>query len=724
MSKLNKASELTVLAAALAAAFGTASAQDATVKELTTPDSVMSVGVGAWNKNRMQQGIYDGMSKQGGYWLIDGNVRNRDAATGTWFNLNLRNLGLDTREFSIEVLRQGDVGVTLDYNRTPRMSPYFVTTGLTGFGTVNQNVSTPTVTPGSGTRYELESVRENIGMSFFKRLAPGLDLNVKYSHEDKSGNRMYTRGGQPEFAPELLDSTTQQLDATINYTTERLQLSGGYNGSWYKNGVGLITSRLGANVANWYFLSQPMDNMAHQFFVNGGYNFWPGTRGTFKVAYTRATQDEHLPTSDITTAGATPLAGSPSSLNGRLDTTLIQLGWTSRVNSQLSWLANLRYHNLKDKTPQAQYVLTGAGTCNTTATCVDNTPLSFKTLTGKLEATYRLPEGFALIGGIDLKDQDRTVPVGAGSIDATGRDRQRYVPFRANLDETTYRLQLRRSMSETLNGSLAYMHIKRDGSAYTITEEVESDEITPLHIADRKSDRWRFTLDWAPVEQFSIQFNLEDGKDKYRHDATREFGPHDGSTKIYSIDASFKASENLSLTAWWSHDKSKASQFNGRWTRGTLEHEADTESHLTERGDSFGIGLRAKAMANLRWGADLQWTRNKSEYDLATTLTGLNGPNGYNTVYPASGGVPLLIAPPDITNKLTKISLFAIYALSKNSELRYDLVHEKWRTDDWTWTLSNGAPFTFGTANDGTTVFTQPRSSTTFFGVRYSYKFQ
>jgi hypothetical protein len=84
---------------------------------------------------------------------------------------------------------------------------------------------------------------------------------------------------------------------------------------------------------------------------------------------------------------------------------------------------------------------------------------------------------------------------------------------------------------------------------------------------------------------------------------------------------------------------------------------------------------------------------------------------------------------PDITNKLARLKLFGVYELQKSSELRLDLIYERWETDDWTWTFADGSPFIYGAdvpapAVDGTTVITKPKQVSTFIGGRYIYRFQ
>jgi len=75
----------------------------------------------------------------------------------------------------------------------------------------------------------------------------------------------------------------------------------------------------------------------------------------------------------------------------------------------------------------------------------------------------------------------------------------------------------------------------------------------------------------------------------------------------------------------------------------------------------------------------------------------------------------------DINTYLTRIGLFGTYDLMKNGSIRVDLIHEIWKTNDWTWTFENGSPFSY--ANDGTQVSQDYDQPSTFYGVSYTYKF-
>ncbi|MCB1787222.1 MAG: MtrB/PioB family decaheme-associated outer membrane protein [Gammaproteobacteria bacterium] len=718
MNNMHHNFTLTTLAAALASLYAAnaVAADDDDLIALTKPSSNISLGVGHWSGEREQFGIYDDLLGDDTILLLDADVNKRDDATGTWMTGRIRDGGISNRDGELRYERQGHWGAGLEFEQIPHVTPFTVNTGMSGFGKVNQSVPASAdpdadpaaYVPGSGSDKTLKTERTGTGLDGYYYIAPKLNFKFSFKNEDKDGERPWGRGGQAEFAVEPIDSTIRQWEALLDYAGEDLQLNGGYYGSMYDNHNNLVTTLRGDDPDSAYYLSLPLDNQAHQLFLNGGYNFTPTTRATFRVSYTHATQDEDLPTADIAGLAASV---APSHLDGEINTTQAYLGFSAHPLQNLSLNANLRYHKVDERTPDAIIICSPDPTC--TDTQVHSTPLDYETTSGSVEGTYRLPLGYSVVGGVEYKNQDRTVPYGS-DLDGDGRDDERYVPFRSEVDETTYRLQLRKSLSETLNGSLAYLRSDRDGSSYSDAIHSEGG-INPINIADRERDKWRLTLDWMPTANFGLQFNVEDSQDDYGP-GSNPYGLIDGSARLYSLDADFVINSDWHLNGWVSYDETKASQFNGRWDRRSEDHEIDRSSDLKDTGLSIGLGLVGQATSRLKVGADLQWTRTVSKYDDQVIAVGENGDP--DTGYP-DGVSPL----EDIESKATKFNLFAEYALEKNSTVRFDLIHEIWDTDDWSWQFSDGSPFVYGTSADGTMVIQDPKQTATFVGVSYRYKF-
>ncbi len=683
---------LSVLAGAMAAAFGSGAALASELAEYVEPDSFVSFGIGNWSKDRPHTGIFDGASRGKAYGLIDAEIVKRDRATGTWLGLKASDLGVDPWYLRVDYLQQGVQGVSVEHRRLRRIDPNRIFTGLGGMGTATQIVST-NAAPLPFQTLQLGLKRDVTELGVYRNIVPGVDFNLTFKNDEKQGNRHWSRGGTGEFLAEPIDSSIRQLDAVLSFSGERVQLSGGYYGSWYRTNNTLVDSlRNGTNAAvlgNHNFMSLPLNNEAHQFYLNGGYSISPTTRVSMKVAYTRATQDERIPTADIPGLAN---AQAPRNLDGKVDTTLVQLRINSRPTADLSLLANLRYYDVNDKTPVRRIVFAGAG--------ANVVPYSYTTNSGTLEATYRLPARFSVTGGVDLKRQDRYVPIVDGSETA-----QRKVPHRADIDEDTYRVQLRRVMSESVNGWVTYSRSKRTGSRFTLTDDApRQDRINPIHIADRTRDKVGVNLDWAPIENFSVQFSASKSSDDYGSSLDRPLGVQKGSGETYSLDLAYRVNEDWQITGWVSHDESKARQRNdNRGVVGTLK-----EARLRDKGDSVGLGVRGSLMVPVKLGGDLEWTKTTSSFSETTPSI------------VANTTAPL----PDVEAKLVRLSLFAEYAVRQDSDVRLDFIHERWRSNDWQWRFADGSPFVYGTTTDGTTVFAPSRHVSNFVGVRYIYKFQ
>ncbi|ENO87157.1 MtrB/PioB family decaheme-associated outer membrane protein [Thauera linaloolentis] len=716
---------LTALSAALLAVFGPAQADDER-DALMKPQSSVSVGIGNWSGDRYQQGMYDGMREGQAYGLIDADIVRLDADNGTWWKLDVRNLGIDGSEkIRGEYLRQGDVGISLGFKRITRDNPNTFNTSLQ----TSNGGATQVQGHGSLLKHTVRpsSERQISTLGLYKNLMPGLDFQLDFKNEEKTGWRSSglrpSSGLSPTFLLEPIDSTTRQVDAVLNYTAEKLQLSGGYYGSWYRTRRDMVThaNRLAdGSLSGTTYFTQPLDNQAHQIYLNGGYNFTSSTRATFKLAYTRATQDDRLPTQGL----GISVDGSPSRLDGRVDTKLFQLGLTSRPTKELSLLANLRYEDVDDKTPTSRFIQVNPA-CGVNQ-CMNYMPVSNETLTAKLEASYRLPSDYRVTLGVDERQQDRKVSVVDG---AGGPDAQRVVPMRKDVDETTWRLELRKSLSEVLNGSLSYLYSERSGSSWVRANSTYntdnqgfaqfSNRISPLNIADRDRNKVRLALDWMPLENLSLQFNIEDGRDKYEHDDsydaavadTRPFGLHKGTTRLYSLDAAYVLSDTWRLNGWYSYDQSKARQRNARAANGGGSP-AILDTALEDVGHSFGLGVRGEAMSQLKVGADLEWTRSTSKYDQRVSLL----PGG-STLLPANFSGDLS----DIDSRLFRVSVFSSYVIDDSAEVRVDFIHERWKTNDWTWSLADGSPFSYA---DGTYVSVKPKQTANFIAVRYIYTFR
>jgi MtrB/PioB family decaheme-associated outer membrane protein len=746
----------TMVALAVLAAFSPARAQEAA--DSTKPTSTISVGVGLLSgseQDRARFGMFNGLRKHDTNGLLGFTYLNRDNASGTWMSLEGANLGLDNRELGFSYRRLGDMKFTADYSELVRHDPRTINTSLAGAGTTTPTVSL-LATPRAGQDLNLELRRKSFSLGLDKWLGGALQVEVNFKNEDKDGARLFGKGfacsqawkdvgacsGTTAAAvlllPEPIDSTIRQLDTKLNYSGEKLHLSGGYYGSFYTNRNNTlnptIVGRLGdqngglnpvdAGLAN--VLGQPMvlppDNQSHQLSLAGNYTLTSHTLLNFKYAYTHATQNESFPV-------ASTLASGRTNLGAVLDTTKAQVGFSSHLMDKLHVHGDLTYNSKNNKTPIDLYnntyncaspgvvsgrscVVRPAGPALSpyTVASYTNGNQSPRNFDAKLAASYKLPQNFLLTGGLKYEHEDYgtfTPTDVAGGISG----------LKQKMKETEYSVELRKSMSQTLTGAISFVSSKREGDsswlrpnditanqgtgvvAVTDAQIFNRTAIFPFIYMDRKRDKVRLMTNWTPNEKLSLQLFWDNGRDSYS--APTEHGLRRTGMDNVSLDAAYNVSE-----AWRVH---------GYLSRGVQSrnagHSTGYDADLNSTTSFAGMGFSGKPAARLQLGGELTWSKDKLVY---TQTLDPSNTTAANTALISNGGLP------DVTYNLLRLNLYGSYALQKNAYVRLDLIHNRTSFNEWTYNF-NGLPYLF---SDNTTINAQEKQSVTFVGASYIYSFQ
>lgn len=717
-----------VLSVALLVAFGPAQADDDAVAEFIKPDTTV-VGVGAVGifgdkEDQSIVGQYNGGSDNSAGLQLDFEMIRRNDATGTWLNAEGRNLGMDNRELRISRQKQGDWKYSLEYGEQVRHDPRTINTGLQGIGSTLLTVSTLAST-GTGVNENLEVKRRSYALGFEKWINPGLMLEASLKSENKEGTRLSGIGtycsniiagercattmGALLMMPEPISSTTHQLEAKANFVGKNYTVTAGYYGSIYSNDLGTmqfnpISGNL-VDLANAPFspgtgantlgslLTQPValppDNQAYQLYLSGNYKFTPTVRGNFNYSYTHATQDQ-----SFSGAGLVAAAGLPDSLGGVVNTTLAQLGLTARPVPKLSLLANLRYEDTQDETPQALY-----------GGVYSNAPNSSERINGKAEASYQLPQSIRATLGVDYARVNRDIPAGGSTVLIIPA--ASLTSIREETEEVTYRAELRKSMSETVNAAISYSHSERDGSHWinlgptsavypgTYQEVRYADIFTltgvfPTTMMDRERDKVRLMVDWMPSNKLSLQFALEDGKEDYTAPTTK--GMHSSEMRSVGVDAAYALSDKWKMTGFVNYGEQSLQ----------VDHSAGYMADIKNTSTNLGIGVAGELTSRIDVGGDLNYLDDRTSYGLGSG----------NTQPP---GVL-----PDVTYRMFALKLFGKYALNANADIRVDLVHQNLTFNEWTW-ANAGVPFAY---SDNSTVSMQPNQNVTYLGVKYVYRFK
>jgi MtrB/PioB family decaheme-associated outer membrane protein len=705
----------TVLALALVAAFAPAwsHAADAVV------ESSVSAGIGAVDGDRFDRAQFDQYSglrpRQHVFGLFGLDYYRRHDDTGVAVRFAASDLLTDNRELGLSWARQGDWAFSADYKELVRRETVIFNSGITGVGTATPQLVP--VAPGTGSDVDLHTQRSGLGFGFTKVITPRLQFEIGGRTEHKEGSRMFgvgfacpsalaitctgsnalQVGSAVLFVPEPIDSDHHQVDARLSYAAQKLRLSLGYYGSFYRNSFGSLNPSIPGSLLNpagtllpvsaglatilGNPVALPPDNQAHQFDITGAYLYNATSTVNFKLSRARATQNQNFL--------ANGLAGAPAGVNdlgGRVETTLAQVGFSTRPMAKLSVQGHVRYEDRDDQTPLALYNVEG----NTFYT---NRQLPYRTTRGKLQANYQFATDWRATVGFARDLIDRGVFTPSSATAGVTAERQKTA-------ETTWRAELRRQMTEDLSGALALEHSDRKGSNWLrdnsglgVTEVPDPNApgigfdrgIFMPTLADRRRDKVRFLADWQPLEALSVQAALDVGIDRYN--APGIYGVRDTGMRQATVDFNYAVTDNWSVNGFVAHGNQTIDQ--GRPDQAFIA--------FKNRETNVGLGVTGKATSKLEVGANLSFLQDRSTFAqrLDTTASAADA-----ALLAASGGLP------PITFRQHVLRLSGKYALDKQSSVRAEFAHYRTRWDDWAWGF-NGTPFVFADGTVGTRKLVQ-----------------
>ena len=628
---------------------------------------------------------YDGVSHDGFNPNASVNIVNR-TDEAVWFKLNARNLGLRTQEMGVSYEKQGDWAIGLQYDQIPRYSPYDVRTAVGGVGTntiTQPNIANTAAAANNPNLYDvtLKTERDITTLTASKFIAKDVKLGFMFKNEDKTGIRMDGVRGVAGtgaanlysgflFSPEPIDQNHKQFEATVDYTGKNYQLIAGYYGSFLSTKYNALTVAGGTNTA---LVAAPVplspialapDNSMQQFYVNGAYNFSTDTRANLKLAYSEARQDDNFLTGQPTLAGIGP------NLAGKVQTTELYSSITSRVTRDLKLLASWRYEDRRDTTPVVTFYSTG----------VTNSPESHVANWGKVEADYRLGAGYSLTAGADYSNKS-----------SLQWDRHK-------VTETTTRAAIRKTMSETVNGTLSVAHSERTGSDWIGSTALP---LYPVYLADRTRNKIRAMVDWAVTESMNLQAAYEAYFDDYRRST---YGLDSGQGQVVSLDGNYLLNDRWKLNAWYSKQVGESKQFmQGQYCSSancvTKPAKVPWNANLTQNGDQIGFGVTGKYMM-FDVGANYMFTQDRGKQEISALPSD------------AISGMGVL---PDTKYTQNTLRLNGIYPVSKATKVRLDYIYDVRKMDDYTWTNWVYA--------DGTRVFVKPEQTVQVIGLSLTHAF-
>lgn len=677
------------------------------VRELTEVRSEIEVGVGHVSDGSFKFGKYTGLEQEGMFGVLDVNIQKRgpyDGDSARYWSFTGSNLGLTSRDARIEHGEQGDYKVFFEYDQLPTFRSNSAQTIFDGAGSTRLTLPAGWVASGTTAGMtqilpnlrdvDIEHERRRIGVGFAKVLPRGWDFGTSYRHETKEGLKTVgavigNSGGNPRsvILPEPIDYVTQQFEAALKYADRKKQFQAGYYLSLFNDENSSLTWQnpfsaiAGWDVSAGYAaggegrLHLPPDNQFHQISLMGGYNFTDRTRVTADLAFGRMTQDEKfLPYTVNPTLAASITQPLPrDSLDGRIDTTLLNLRLASRPSALFYWNAGYRYDDRDNKTPRNEYVYIGGDsqtqdTSPTSSRRRFNEPYSYKEQQLKFDVGYRPAARTDVTAGVQRSETERTFSE------------------REEATENTYSLGLKRDFSEALNGGIRVSRADRHGSTYRGEEPFLSGyspgytatvpggwenhpDMRKYFLADRSRDKLVLLTTYMPTEQWTFGVNANYLSDDYDASA---LGLTRSSIRSYTLDVSFIPSEILTTYVFYTYEDLRSDQDGHAFSGGAvkLAQAADPTRDWfvkhRDRVDTLGVGFKRALIENrLDVGADYVYAKSEGGVDV-------------------TAGSTLTVAPlPDLIARSNTFSVYGAYKLKSNLSLKARYWIEYYKSEDW-----------------------------------------
>jgi len=596
-----------------------------------------------------------GYDDKGGYANVDG--QGNYTNDGYQLDYFIEDLGLDSRVFELEGGRQGTFGFRVGYREIPYRQ--FDTTRTVFDPSTSGTLTLPSAWVPAGTtsgmtqlssslrRQIIGSDRQIIEVGADWRPATAFRLYADFSRQNRDG--IDITGGSSftssALLPRWIDYETDQIDAGIQYGTNRGSLTLAYYGSYFSNqnpSLTWDTPFTSSPGAQQYRMAMAPDNDFQQVSLSGAYRatMWD-TIVAFTLASGSGEQNEPLLPYTINStinAGALPR----SSLNGDVDTANYAFTITSRPLPKGRIKFAYRFDERDNKTLQSNWnrVITELFQ---SGDIEQNIPYSFERSTISLGGELVVWKGIRISGGGERKELKRDFQEVAEQTIDSGWGQLRWRPL-AWLD-----LRIKGGAEE------------RDIDRYDETVAVSLGQ-NPLmrkyNLAYRYRSYGELIASITPLESpVSFSTTVLFADDRYNKSL---LGMTDSEELRTTVDISWAISDSSSVYLMVGHEAIDALQLGSE--------QFDVWDWSARHDDSFD-----------HIGAGFHWRQVDGKYDVRFDFNRGDGKTSIDLLSVSGGNSRL----PDLKSNLDSARIEARYRWSERLDATFDLQYEQFSVDDY-----------------------------------------
>ena len=597
-----------------------------------------------------------GYDEDGGYVNADG--QGRYVSDGYRLDWYAEDLGLDSRVFEIDGGKQGVFGFNLGYRKLPYRR--FDTTESVFVATESDTITLPPgwVPAGSTTGMtELSSSlrpedvgldRETIDAGGYWNPAAGFRVYADFSRQTRDGIDIMGGSGftQSSLLPRWVDYETDQVDAGIQYKTDRTSLTLAYYYSDFSNNNASLTwdtPFTAAPGAEQLRMATAPGNDFQQVSLAGAYraDAWD-TVVAFSLAAGNGEQDEAFLPYTIN-PNVTSMSLPQDNLDGDVDTTNYSLTVTSRPISKGRVKFSYRHDERENNTQQSDWNRVIVDLLNS-GEIEQNLPYSYERDTFSLVGELLLWEDVRLSAGWEHKEVDRDFQEVAEHEIDDGWGQVRWQP--------TGWLDLR------VKGGANERDIDRYDE--TVAASLGQNPLMRKYdLAYRYRNYGELVAAITPVDSpVSLNTTMLYADDRYNQS---QLGLTDSEEIRVTLDANWAISSNASLFLLYGHEAIDAFQLGSE--------QFDTQDWSARHDDDFD-----------HYGAGFVWRQAEGKYELRFDYARGEGETRIDYLS-QSGGQSRM---PKLESTLDSATLEAVYRWNERLDATLDLRYESFELDDYT----------------------------------------
>ena len=612
----------------------------------------LELGLGYVSDNDFKFGEYNGLQDDGAFLVSHARARFRDE-NADYFDLQIRDLGLDSRSIIIEGGRQGRYQLFLDYREIPHYITDSTKTPYLGSGSDTLTLPSGWINAGSTAGMtnlrsslqdiELKTKRKRLALGFAFIPARKWETAINLRHELREGQKRSAGSFFFNSAQlvEPVDYETNEVNLSLTYSTKKWQSKLSYLGSFFNNHDTALTWQNAYNPivegADSAQLALPPDNQLHQIQLLSAYRLSHGIRLSGNIAVGRMEQDEKLLATSLNPNFVLTLPRD--SAKAEVDTTTANLNINAKVSKKLRLKARYRYNERDNKTPSAEFNWVSGDAFAPLPR--RNLPYSFTDQTINLRGDYRISRQAKLSMGYEHEKKERS---------------------NQEVDETTedsFWGKVIVRAGNSINFSIKASHAERDASGYNLVVETDPSQnplLRKYNMADRDRNTGRISLGFNPHERVNIELSADRSRDDYTNSA---LGLTESSEVAYYADTSITLTPVSNLHAFASREQIESDQAGSE-----AFANPDWFSTNDDTIDTFGLGMKHQLIKDtLDIGADYTLSHSTGKVNMETTVPSADFP--------------------DLVSELDTVKIYANYRLKENLSLHTAYWYEHYHSTDW-----------------------------------------